>query len=222
MKLKRIVGFLILLLLFTTLLSTRIFASWVAFTPQQLVENSEVILLGEIVGPVDQKMGIRTSGFTLWKVNVRYYLKGDYNSNEFVVATPGAQKSFAKSSIDYSLDEWGKTVLLFLRKSEDLYQPLTPKGVVVLNANQYTRKPDERIEGQSILKEYNISDKKITQQERIEFERFIAENDSVVVPTISVQASEGNWFHNYSRQIIIMTLIVVVAFFMLIRKRFNK
>lgn len=221
MKLKRIVYFLILLLLFTALLSTRTFASWVAFTPQQLVENSDVILLGEIVGPVDEKMGIRTSGFTLWKVNVRYYLKGDHKSNEFLVATPGAQKNFAKSSIDYRLDEWGKTVLLFLRKSEDLYQPLTPKGVVVLNANQYTRKPDERIDGQLILKEFNISDKKITQQERMEFERFIAENNSVMVPTTSVRASEGNWFYNYSRQIIIMTLIVVVAFFMLLRKRFK-
>ena len=209
------------MLLFTTLLSIRTFASWVAFTPQQLVENSDVILLGEIVGPVDEKMGIRTSGFTLWKVNVRYYLKGDYKSNEFVVATPGAQKSFAKSSIDYRLDEWGKTVLLFLRKSEDLYQPLTPKGVVVLNANQYTRKPDERLNGQLILREFNISDKKLTQQERMEFERFIAENNSVVIPTTSVQASEGNWFYNYSRQIIIMTLIVVVAFLMLLRKRFN-
>lgn len=220
MKLKQTVCFLIILLLSTTLLTTSIFASWVAFTPQQLVENSDVILLGEIAGPVDEKMGIRTSGFTLWKVNVRYYLKGDYESNEFIIATPGAQSSFAKSSIDYRLDEWGKTVLLFLRKSEDLYQPITPKGVVVLNAKQYTRQPGERISGQVILNEFSINDKKISQKEQQEFERLIAESNLVVVPSTSIQVSGGNWLQNYSRPII-MILVLIVTFFILFRKRFD-
>lgn len=223
MKLKRSVFLIILLFLFTTLLSTSIKASWVAFTPQQLIESSDVILIGEIVGPVDEKMGIRSSGFTIWKVNVRYYLKGNNESNEFIVATPGAQSSFARSSIDYRLDEWGKTVLLFLRKSEDLYQPLTPKGVVVLNAKQYTRQTGERLNGQLILKEFSINDRKISQQEQAEFERFIAESNFVVVPSTSVPVSESNWFQNYSKQIIIIvTVVLIVAIFLLFRKRLHK
>lgn len=214
---------IIAILLFITSISPSAFASWVGFTPQQLVENSEVILIGEITGPVDEKMGIRNSGLTLWKVNVRYYLKGNYESKEFAVATPGAEGSFAKSSIDYRLDEWGNTVLLFLQKSENFYQPLTPKGVVVLNAKQYTRQPDERLNGQVIRKEFSINDKRISQQEQEEFERFISESDLVVVPSISVQVSEVNWMESYSRQIIIMmVLVLIVTIFILFRKRFDE
>lgn len=85
----------ILLLLLTGLLlgtSTNLSASWVGFTPKQLVESSEIILIGEIVGPVGQKpgygligekLGFRTLGYTLWKVNVRYYLKGNQDLNEY-------------------------------------------------------------------------------------------------------------------------------------------
>lgn len=222
MKLRQFVLFIAILLLITSI-SSSVFASWVGFTPQQLIENSEVILIGEITGPVDEKMGIRNSGLTLWKVNVRYYLKGNYVSKEFVVATPGAESSLAKSSIDYRLDEWGNTVLLFLRKSEKFYQPLTPKGVVVLNAKQYTHQPDERLNGQVILKEFSINDKRILQQEQLEFERFISESDLVVVPSTSVHVSEVNWIQSYSRQIIIiMTLVLIVTIFILYRERFDK
>jgi hypothetical protein len=221
MKLRQLVS-LLAILLFINLLSPSIFASWVGFTPQQLVENSEVILIGEIRGPVDEKMGIRNSGLTLWKVNVRYYLKGNYGSKEFIVATPGAKSSFAKSSIDYRLDEWGKTVLLFLRKSDNFYQPLTPKGVIVLNDNQYTRQPDELLNGRVILKEFSINDKRILKQEQSEFEQFILDRNSVVVPSTLVQVSEGNLTKNYSRQIVVVTLVFIVTFFILFRKRFDK
>lgn len=215
------------MLLLTTLLGSPVFASWVAFTPQQLVQNSDVVLVGEISGPVGEKLGIlerfKTSGYTLWKVNVRYYLKGDQKSNEFIVATPGAQSSFVKSSIDYRLDEWGNTVLLFLQKSENSYQPITPSGVVALISTQYHRQPDEQLNGQLILKEFSIKDEKISQQEQTVFEKYIAGSSLVVLPSTSVQTSEGNWLRSNSKQIMIsIILLLIVSVIIFLRKRLLK
>jgi hypothetical protein len=211
LKLRPIVRLLSISLFFITILGTNVFASWVGYTPQQLVQDSEVILLGEISGPIGEKLGIlesfKTSGHTLWKVNVRYYLKGDQESHEFIVATPGAQSSFVKSSIDYRLDEWGQTVLLFLRRSEDIYQPITPKGVVVLNATQYQRKPDDPLNGILILKEFSINDNKISQQEKKEFENYIEGSNLVVLPKTLVQTSGGNWVRSNSQTIIISVIL---------------
>lgn len=223
LKLKPLVG-LLSILMFITLIGTNVCASWVGFTPQQLIQNSDVILVGEISGPIGEKLGIlerfRTSGHTLWKVNVRYYLKGDQETQEFIVATPGAQSSFAKSSIDYRLDEWGKTVLLFMQKSEDIYQPITPKGVVVLNITQYQHQPDDQLNGELIMKEFSINDNKISQQEKTEFENYIDGLKLVLLPTTSVQASGGNWLRIYSQTIFItIILLLIFSVIIFIRKR---
>jgi len=223
LKLKPLVEILSILM-FTALIGTNVFASWVGFTPQELVQNSDVILVGEIAGPIGEKSGIverfKTSGHTLWEVNVRYYLKGDQETHEFIVATPGAQSSFGKSSIDYRLDEWGKTVLLFLQKSEDIYQPITPKGVVVLNGTQYQRQPDDQLNGELIMKEFSINDNKISQQEKTEFENYINGRKLVLLPTTSVQASGGNWLRIYSQTIFIAIILIIIASVIIfIRKR---
>jgi len=227
LKVKQLVVLFAILLMLNTLLGTTVSASWVSFTPQQLVQD-DVILIGEISGPTGEKLGIlerfRTSGYTHWKVNVRYYLKGDKESHEFIVVTPGAQSSSVKSSIDYRLDEWGKTVLLFLRKSEDNYQPITPKGVVILNTTQYQRQPDDQLSGQLILREFSINDNRISQQEKIEFEKYITGSSLVVLPTTADQISGGSWFWSNSQTFIAVSivLLLIVSLIIFFRKRLIK
>lgn len=224
MKYKHFLGVLISVLLLNLLLSSCVLASWVAFTPQQLIQNSDVILVGQISGSVGEKLGIferfKTSGYTLWKVNVRYYLKGDQNSSEFIVATPGARSSSIQSSNDYKLDEWGNTVLLFLRKSENIYEPITPSGIVTLNSLSYHRQPDEQINGHLILKEFTIMDEKISQQEQTELEQYIAGNNLVVLPSTAVQMSESNL--KRSNSIIIVTFLLLVFVIILFKNRLSK
>ncbi|SDI45931.1 hypothetical protein [Desulfosporosinus hippei] len=227
LKVKQLAVIFAILLMLNTFLGT-VSASWVSFTPQQLVQDSDVILIGEISGPTGEKLGIlerfRTSGYTHWKVNVRYYLKGDKESHEFIVATPGAQSSSVKSSIDYRLDEWGKTVLLFLRKSEDNYQPITPKGVVILNTTQYQRQPDDQLSGQLIQKEFCINDNRISQQEKIEFEKYIVGSSLVVLPTTAEQILGGSWFWSNHQTFIAVSivLILIVSLIIFFRKRLIK
>ncbi|MCL6477523.1 MAG: hypothetical protein K6T65_03830 [Peptococcaceae bacterium] len=63
-------------------------ACWIKLSPQELIEKSDVVLIGDIVGQVDEDEGKRV---TYWNVKVYYYLKGDRKSGEFIVGTPGVK-----------------------------------------------------------------------------------------------------------------------------------
>ncbi|MCL6477522.1 MAG: hypothetical protein K6T65_03825 [Peptococcaceae bacterium] len=76
-----------------------------------------------------------------------------------------------------------------MRKKEDYYEPLTPQGVVNLKKNEYSRKTGDPINGQLILKQFDIADPKISPEERSEFEKFILKNSLFISPDNVPQAT---------------------------------
>jgi len=117
---KKVFLLLIVLLLSIFTFWNFAFGSWISLTTEELIEQADLILIGNIDGVIGERQ-IKTDqiqGFWLtdWRVNVQYYLKGKIMDEELVIATPGAQNKNIWTSIDYRLDAKGKQVLLFLKK----------------------------------------------------------------------------------------------------------
>jgi len=102
-------------------------ACWAQLTPEDLVNGSEVILLGEIkekLGKVEVVEKFQEIG---WLVKVDYLIKGEVKEHEIIVTTPTEE-----ISTHYILGETGDKILLFINQWEGLeqYQPMSPQGVV--------------------------------------------------------------------------------------------
>ncbi|KKM11218.1 hypothetical protein SY88_09770 [Clostridiales bacterium PH28_bin88] len=91
-----------------------------------------MIVIGEIGEVIKERAyGIRWESD--WDVRVVAYVNKSLPGDKIIVSTPGALNKNVISSADYRLDEWGKDVLLFLKKTEEgRYSPITPAGVVRL------------------------------------------------------------------------------------------
>ncbi|SFH18872.1 hypothetical protein SAMN05660649_04211 [Desulfotomaculum arcticum] len=172
-------------------------ACWINLSSQELIQQADVLLIGDIVGPIGEEkiklQGLSESRWvTKWKVKVYYYLKGSQKSNEFIVATPGAENKSIMTSADYRLDQWGHTVLLFLRSGEGLYEPLSPQGVVNLQKNESSQKTEGPLNGQFILDQFEIVDRKISPTEKSELEKFILQNNLFASPNNVTEAHSFN------------------------------
>lgn len=118
-----------------------------------------------------------------------YYLKGDQGTKDFYAVTPGGKNKSVRSSNDYRLDEWGNTVLLFLRKEGDSFVPLSPQGVVTVEKNGYSPKADEPLNGKKILAEFNITNPQTNTKE--DLERFLESSVPVIPANVSAQLPSG-------------------------------
>lgn len=156
-------------------------SSWVGLTNQELIQKSDVILIGDIIGPVEvdkgNPQGIDNHWMTHWKVKVHYYLKGSQESSDFYVVTPGAENKSEQTSLDFRLDEWGKTVILFLRERDGFFEPLSPQGILTLDKIEYIHKPDEPVNGKLVLQEF-----KLNSENNSELEKFILDDSVVTIP----------------------------------------
>ena len=145
-----------------------------------MIQKSDVILIGDIIGPVGvgkgNPQGIDNHWMTYWKINVHYYLKGDHESIDFIVVTPGAENKRSGTSLDFRLDQWGGTVILFLRERDGIFEALSPQGIMNLDKADYIRKADEPADGQLVLKEFNFSSGKNS-----ELEKFILDDSFVAI-----------------------------------------
>jgi hypothetical protein len=211
--LKRNLAILLLgLFLLTSVLSNKAIASWAGFSTEEVIQKSDVILIGEIVGPVGEvkrpSQGLPDTWVTYWNVKVHYYLKGSQDREIFRVTTPGAENKSLKSSIDYRLDKWGKTVLLFLQQREGIFEPLSPQGVVVLETKDYAHKQGEQINGQTILKEFTIVNPQIN--DRSVLEKYITDNRTVMIPKPGTKESSSNQKTSNSKTIITIFLATIV------------
>ncbi|MDP4127782.1 MAG: hypothetical protein Q8912_12680, partial [Bacillota bacterium] len=175
---------IVLFILFGT---TNSLGSWVGFNVSDLVQKSDVILLGNIDGPVGESKGVAdgiTGWVTYWRIEATYYLKGDQRTKDVYVVTPGAKNKNVRSSNDYSLDEWGSSsVLLFLRKDGDSYVPLSPQGVVAVEKSGYYHRSDKSLNGKRILAEFTITNPQTNTMG--DFENFITTS----VPVMPTDAS---------------------------------
>ena len=179
MKLKRTIA-VTLLLVISLIFAKSAQSSWVRLTTQELIQKSDVILIGDVMGPIGvgkgSPQGIDNYWMTYWKIKVHYYLKGNQESIDFFMVTPGAENTSSKSSLDFRLDQWGNTVMLFLRERDGIYELLSPQGVMDLDKTDYVRKNDEPVDGKLVLKEFQLRS-----ENNSEMEKFILDDSSVVI-----------------------------------------
>lgn len=227
----KLTGIVFASLLFMLIGTATALGSWVKFSVSDLVQNSDVILLGKIDEPVGESKGVAdgiTGWVTYWRIEVNYYLKGNQRTKDFYVVTPGAKNKNVASSNDFRLDEWGSSsVLLFLRKDGDAYVPLTPQGIVTIQRSGYSPKADEPLTGKRILAEFNIINPQSNTKE--DFEQFIS--GSVPVKPADISASlplnigQSNKNANISKIGVIVgiasSLIIISILFLRYRRRFS-
>lgn len=203
----RLTALIVVLITISMVIPRTATACWIKLSPEDLIEKSDVILIGDIIGRADED---ESKWVTYWNVKVYYYLKGEQKSGESTVGTPGVKNKSKIVSTDYRLDQWGNTVLLFLRKKDDYYEPITPQGVVNLTKNEYNRKPGEPLNGQVVLKEFDIADKKIASEERSELEKFILNNKLLVVPGADPQA-QPSCQKGFSMEKSLVLILIITA-----------
>lgn len=178
MKIKQTV--VVTLLLFISLIYAKpAQSSWVGLTTQELIQNSDVILVGDVIGQAGigkgNPQGIENYWMTYWKIKVYYYLKGNQESIDFFVVTPGAENKSPNTSLDFRLDQRGKTVILFLRERDGIFEPLSPQGIMNLEKTDYTCGVDEPVDGKLILREFQLGSK------NNELEKYIIDDSSIVI-----------------------------------------
>lgn len=179
MKLRQIM-LVIFMLLISQVYAKAAQSSWVGITTQELIQKSDVILIGDVIGPVGvgkgNPQGIDNYWMTYWKIKVHYYLKGNQESIDFFVVTPGAENTWSKTSLDFRLDEWGKSVILFLRERDGIFEPISPQGIKNLDRTDYLRKTDESVDGKLVLKEFQLGS-----ENNSELEKFILVDSSIAI-----------------------------------------
>lgn len=138
--------FAIMIILFTSQTAQ---ASHVLYSLDEMVDQSDAIVIGKIAGFSGE---YQRDGFyySLWGVNVDYYLKGNPRSSNIKVITPGTEE--AVSSVSYDLGPLNGYNLLFLRKAgKDLYIPMSISGRILLEKTPYNRYIAEKQEMQNFI-----------------------------------------------------------------------
>lgn len=116
------------------------YADWAYYSPDEMAEMADLIVLGKVEGPIMEEKTAKSghSGHTDWEVTVTAYLKHQGQQFEkIVVTTPGNRTNTGvSSSIDYSLDEKGSEILLFLEIREATLHPLNPGAVIAMEGQE--------------------------------------------------------------------------------------
>lgn len=206
---KRMTAIIIIgLLLATSMPAHKVMASWAGYSTEELINEAEVILIGEIIEPAAEEKrsyaGSSSFWVTHWQVKVKYYLKGSLEFEELTVTTPGATNRSPMTSIDYRLDEWGKSVMLFLGDREGMLEPISPQGVVALSAKEYSSGPEEQVNGEMILKEYMIENPHINDPQILE--DFINNKADITIPKPGLTDS----YPSYTQTTTIVTLAALI------------
>ncbi|MEW5784638.1 MAG: hypothetical protein AB1767_06110 [Bacillota bacterium] len=144
---------------------------WVHFSTEELVEQADLIVIGEIKG-ISGTEQVEGMWMTFWRVEAHYYLRGKHNDAALTVATPGARNKQPAISTYYRLNEWGNTVLLFLVRRDGRLEPLSPQGVVALDQND--TEPPGWLTGAYLIQKYTIAGQQRAEEEKSELESYIA------------------------------------------------
>ncbi len=156
-------------------------AYWIGLSPNELVERADLIVIGEIKGVSGERQSEGGMWMTFWEVQVGYVLKGEADSAQLIVATPGACNKQPHISTYYRLNEWGNTVLLFLERREGRLEPPTPQGVVAMRRDKVT--PLAQLTGECLMQQYTIIDNKTPEADKAELESYIRGLPRVVDPS---------------------------------------
>lgn len=219
---RNLAGIVVVLILLSLVGVSNAKGSYASFDTDEIIQQSDIILIGEIIGPVNERkdwsQGLKGTWSTYWKVQVYYYLKGNETAQEFIVATPGAENKLVMTSIDYRLDQWGNTVLLFLKQRKNGFEPFSPQGVVALEKQGINQNSAEGVAGQQILKEFTIVDPQINELHVLE--KYILDNNSILIP---IPSTAGTKLSSYKRIIgITIGLGAVLTGIWLVKRRLKK
>lgn len=144
---------------------TQVNACWIGYTIEELYNHADIIVIGEYKGEYTSLN--KSFPTTSWEIHPEFVIKGDVEGM-LNVETPGSSISKLKSSIDYSLADFGnRYFLLFLNVSNDKIQPVSPQGVFALNEE------DEGV----LFDKYNISNCSYSISEQLELLDLINQSD---------------------------------------------
>lgn len=112
-------------------------ACWVYLSIEEMEQQAELIVIGELTGDIREVVRDDGSGVTFWSLQVEHVLKGE-SGPILEVVTGGLVTKEPKVMIstDYRLDNLGELFLLYLDEQDGVYSPVTPRGIVALKRSE--------------------------------------------------------------------------------------
>lgn len=160
-------------------------ASWNFLSVGDLIEQSDCIFIGEVLGRAGSTNDI-IPGIG-WEVQIDYYLKGEEREQIIIVITPPSN-----SSVHYNLNQWGKRVLVFAEKNGEYYAPLSPQGVMPITLDENISKSKSTLSGQELLQNINFIDPKSDLQYNTKLKEFIKSTDVFLPAKIQSQSTNNS------------------------------
>lgn len=208
MKKRYIIALAVCILLMIPQISK---ACWVYLTVEELVEKSDVILIGEVVNPLSGSIKTESVNYNKWKVQVHYYVKGDINDSEIIVGTPDKN-----TSLHYNLNANGNQVLLFLKKDGNYYLPHSPQAVVGITFDKDKIEQGKKISGKELLELISITNGNMDSKEKGKIKEYLSSKDLIRNATLTVS---DNGVQNNTVIMGTLVLIGVVAILFLVRRK---
>ncbi len=211
-RLIRVLALVIVLILIAT--SMKVNGCWVGQTVEELFDQSRVIVIGTIL----EKDGHSNypgsmMGVDHWKVEVDYYLKGDKSDSIITVDTPDNT-----TSLHYSLNQHGNSVLLFLNEDEHGLQPPSPQGVMGIRIS-------EELGNMTIEKGSDLVDHiSISDESTEDLPSVMAEIEQIDLIVTTYKDGENFLEDDISKKFYVwpVSLLVVCAFFVIINNATSK
>ncbi|MFT9495313.1 hypothetical protein [Anaerosolibacter sp.] len=149
-------------------------ACWAYLTVDELVERSDVILIGEVVDRLGGSMKADSVNYNKWKVRVHYYIKGETKDSEVIVGTPDE-----RTSLHYDLNANGDQVLLFLRQDGSYYLTHSPQAMVAIAFDQNRIEVGKDISGEKLLEWMEINNQNISPEDQEELEKYLSSRELI-------------------------------------------
>ena len=180
---------LALVVMMIMLLATPASGCWMYLSIEEMEEQAEIIVIGQLTGDIREVRRPDGTGVTFWSVSVQHLLRGEVGA-VLEVATGGlvTKTTGVMLSTDYRLDSYGQLFLLYLNDDYDdgSYWPVTPRAIV----------PLEQREGGEIFSEYAIASEQHGEEERADILASIEGLPSLtlseVVPVMPQEPQRGS------------------------------
>ncbi|TCT15595.1 hypothetical protein EDC18_103303 [Natranaerovirga pectinivora] len=195
-----------MILILATLNTLLVLGCWPYFSSEELIEKSEVILIGRLNGNISEEQVKYESTIeiwiTKWEIEVEQVIKGNVEESSINIVTTGAENKGITLSTSYRLDTTQEYVLLFLISYGEDYQPITPQGVKYITVGDKDNRED-------LYKRYNIFPEELQE----ELEDYILENEIAFDLDKEEEDKEDN------KLLYGVTSVSLIGSYLLIKKR---
>jgi len=143
---KKVIISIVIIICLLFIYKGDVLACWAYLTISELEERADHVFVGRFNGEMSEDGKVR-HGVRYWVVEIEHTLKGS-DQEVIEIVTPGSSLTVISVSTDYKLtDVADGHMLLYLNKTNDgKYSPITPQGIINLEAT----------EGGRILNAYNV------------------------------------------------------------------